>query len=102
MSGLRAVAVSVIISLSPVALATDAGTVAPTQCPDAPLAVQVDGGYWLMAPERERRITCLLTECEAENTQLKATPTPWAWLAVSLAVGVGAGFAVGYYVKKGN
>jgi hypothetical protein len=59
-------------------------------CPDAPPAIQLDGGWVLLPPERAARLACGLVACEtdrrAKEEQLKAAPPPYWWLIASSAV----------------
>jgi len=70
-------------------------------CPDAPPAVQLDGGWMLLPPERAARLACGLVACETDRRvkeeQLKAASPPYWWLIASgaaVVVGV-AMFFVG-------
>jgi len=73
-----------------------------SQCPDAPLAVAVDGGFYL--PElRAKRVACMLATCE-ENLKLKKDSstfqTPWLWVGVGVVSGIAAGFLGGFIYSE--
>jgi len=70
-------------------------------CPDAPLAMTLDGGWVLMPPERSARVACLMMTCETDRLQkedaAKLAPPPMWWVVgISAVVTAGAvAFGVG-------
>ncbi len=71
-------------------------------CPDAPAAVQLDGGWWLPTPRGER-LACELAACEAfAAPHLEEPASPGTVLAL---VGGGVALAVvavlvGYLIPR--
>lgn len=101
---MKGLAVALVVAMvAPPAFAdgADGGTVI-YDCPDAPRAEQVDGG-WFLTNARERRITCEIAACEAHRDALmKPEPEKPSGLVLAIVVGLlafGAGFAVDRLVK---
>lgn len=69
-------------------------------CPDAPMAVQLDGGSWLMTEARWARTNCRLAACETYvegAMEADAAPGPAAWIGIAVSIAgtiVTTGFAV--------
>lgn len=56
----------------------DAGWAEPLYgvCPEAPPALELDGGSWLLSPARASRNACLLATCDARRRELEPLPAP--------------------------
>lgn len=92
------VAASLAVSDAGLLVAYDGGRQVDYQCPDAPLAERIDGG-WVVSDARDERLHCLQAACERHRDELLAAvekgeePTPAVLTAVGL-IGVAIGIAL--------
>ncbi len=71
-------------------------------CPDAPAAVQLDGGWWLPTPRGER-LACELAACEAFAVPRLEEPTPPGTVLALVGGGVAltvVAVLVGYLIPR--
>lgn len=71
-----------------------------TACPEAPPAVQFDGGWWLPTPRGER-LACELAACEAVAIPVltqQPPPTPTAAMVAVSAVAIAVLSALAGYL----
>jgi len=75
-------------------------------CQEAPQPVQLDGGSWLLGPERASRNACLMVSCDERRRVLEtAVPQMTAYNSLGFylalfALGIGAGGILGWGLRE--
>lgn len=67
-------------------------------CAEAPPAQKQEDGSWLLPPERESRLSCLMNSCAAHRDELEKQLGEASWSKAKLA---GAAFVVGAILGAG-